>query len=78
MSYGNLEAQIKYHGAKDIKRSPADKSTLFEFNALKWKCPFANRSVMAQELSDGYEMDYCIKAYCILAETEAESPSVVD
>lgn len=64
MSYGDFNTQIKARGATAILRVADEKLTRFMFEDLGWTCSDKNRPQMTNELSDGYEMGYCLALYC--------------
>jgi hypothetical protein len=47
-----------------VTRSRETKTTLFEYQGQPWRCTDKNQAEMTRELSDGYEMDYCLAQYC--------------
>jgi hypothetical protein len=64
MSYGDFNMQIKDRGATAIERLSVEKTTVFIYEGASWRCVDKNRTLMAGELADGYEMGYCLALYC--------------
>lgn len=64
MFYDELTLQLRSRGAGEIVRSTNDKTTQFNFDGKRWVCRGPQCKTMATELSDGYEMPYCLALYC--------------
>lgn len=60
----DFSIQVKNRGATSVERKADEKRTTFEFEGKLWSCADPQRRLMAGELADGYEMNYCIARYC--------------